>query len=296
MDKNNIIGIIADDLRQIYLAKYLSELGYSVQIITTENYDNIKYTINLEKCYFLSDIYDLIGSSNVIVTPIPFIKMNNLMNLNDFIFNISKKENLDEFLLYAGQIEEHSVNQLNSYNIKYMDYYKSESLTIFNTIATAEGIIAEAIINKNTNLHNSNVLILGFGKCAKTLAHKLKGIGAKVTVCATNKTDLSIAESLGYNTLCLHNLIMSISEYNYIFNTIPTLILEKNLLSKMKSDTLILDIASAKGGVDKEFADNHGIKVIHSLGIPGKYSAKSSGIALGDDLLKYISDIILDSA
>ena len=80
MDKNNIIGIIADDLRQIYLAKYLSELGYSVQIITTENYDNIKYTINLEKCYFLSDIYDFIDSSNVIVTPIPFIKMNNLMN------------------------------------------------------------------------------------------------------------------------------------------------------------------------------------------------------------------------
>ena len=291
MNKNMLIGVIADDLRQIYMAKHLMDRGYNISLICSDNLDSLKDDINkilddlTSLIYISKDIYDFIDKSNIIVTPIPFIKTQKIMNIADFLSNLNQKNNKDDFILYAGQIEPHITEQLTINKIKYIDYYYSEPLTIFNTISTAEGIIAEAIINTNTNIHNSNALVLGYGKCAKTLATKLKGIGANVTIAARNKNDLKIAESVGYKVIDLHNLIMVINDYEYIFNTIPAPILNENILKYVNLDAIILDIASKPGGVNKEFAQNIGLKVIHKLGIPGQYSPKSSGVAMAEDLL-----------
>lgn len=294
MNKNIVIGVMADDLRQIYMTKYLIDKGYSINLIYSdnlklpkENIDQILGNLASMVC-FSRDMYEFIDKSNMIVAPIPFIKVQSFMNIADFLTNINNKCNKDNFLLYAGQINNDTIEQLNKSNIKYIDYYKSEALTIFNTISTAEGIIAEAISNKNTNIHNSNTLVLGYGKCAKTLANKLNGIGAKVTICARNKNDLKLAESVGYKIVDLHNLIMVINDYEYIFNTIPTPILNENILQYVNPEAIILDIASLPGGVNKDFAKSIGIKVIHKLGIPGLYSPKSSGIAIAEDLLNTI--------
>ena len=295
MNKSMIIGVIGDDLRQIYMTRYLIDKGYTVNLICSDNLDSKKDDIHhilgvLSPMLISSkDMYEFIDISDTIVTPIPFIKVNKMMNIEDFILNISQKTNLDSFFLYGGQIDENISMQLKKANIKYQDYYKSEALTIFNTISTAEGIIAEAIINKNTNIHNSNTLVLGYGNCAKTLANKLKGIGATVTIAARNKNCLKVAESVGYKIVDLHNLIMVINDYEYIFNTIPAPILNENILQYVNPEAIILDIASLPGGVNKEFAYNNKIKVIHKLGIPGIYSPKSSGIAIAEDLLNLIT-------
>lgn len=294
MNKNMLIGIMADDLRQIYMTKYLIDKGYTISLICSENLDSLKDHIGkilgnqTSMIYTPKDVYDFIDISNIIVTPIPFIKVQKIMNITDFISNIGNKSNKDSFLLYAGQVNQDITEQLVKENIKYIDYYKSEPLTIFNTISTAEGIIAEAITNKDTNIHNSNTLVLGYGKCAKTLATKLKGIGANVTIAARNKNDLKLAESVGYKIIDLHNLIMVINDYEYIFNTIPALILNENILQYVNPEAIILDIASLPGGINKDYAQNKGIKVIHKLGIPGIYSPKSSGIAMAEDLLSII--------
>lgn len=294
MNKNIVIGVMADDLRQIYMTKYLIDKGYRINLMCSNNLDTFKediYSILDNLASILNtpqDMYDFIDKSDIIVAPIPFIKVHKFMNIVDFIVNISNKNIKDNFLLYGGQINTDIAEQLIKSNIKYIDYYKSEALTIFNTISTAEGIIAEAIKNTHTNIHNSNALVLGYGKCAKTLANKLKGIGAKVTICARNKNDLKLAESVGYKVVDLHNLIMVINDYEYIFNTIPVQILNENILQYVNPQAIILDIASLPGGVNKEFAESIGIKVIHKLGIPGLYSPKSSGIAMAEDLLSTI--------
>lgn len=285
MNKNITIGIIVDDLRQIYMAKFLQKEGYKVILIHSDELNFPK-----QDYHIIEDMHDLIYKSNIIVAPVPFIKVNKIMNITDFLYNLGiQKSNDNTFILYAGLMDNQIADQLNKQNIKYIDYYESENLTIYNTIATAEGIIAEAILNSNTNIHNSEALVLGYGKCAKTLACKLKGLGAKVTICARNNKDLSIAQCAGYNIVNLHNLIMEINRYEYIFNTIPAPILDENILSHINHESIILDIASMPGGVNKEYANNHNINVIHKLGIPGLYSPKSSGIALALDLLKIIN-------
>lgn len=298
MTKYKTIGLLVCDLRQLYMARYLADKGFFLHLICSESMncqkdfkekllELINIGSNIRVTYDIDEIIDI---SNIIVTPVPFNKICEFITIPKFISKINEKDDLSTFLLYAGLLDKESQDLLNNSNIKYIDYSKSEKLAIYNSISTAEGIIAEAIIAKNTNLHHSKVLVLGYGKCGKTLAWKLKNLDAKVTVCARKEEDLESAYSMGLNTINLHNLIMEINKYDYIFNTIPIIILNEELLSKVNPECVILDIASNPGGVDKNAALRHKISVRHVLGIPGKYAPKSSGEEMAKELINIIKN------
>lgn len=298
MTKYKTIGLLVCDLRQIYMARYLADKGVFLHLICSESMncqkdfkekllELLNIRANIRVAY---DIDEIIAISNIIVTPVPFNKICEFITIPKFISKINEKDDLSTFLLYAGLLDKESQELLNNNNIKYIDYSKSEKLAIYNSISTAEGIIAEAIIAKNTNLHHSKVLVLGYGKCGKTLAWKLKNLDAKVTVCARRTEDLESAYSMGLNTLYLHNLIMKINQYDFIFNTIPKMILDEELLSKINPECIILDIASNPGGVDKNAALRYKIPLRHILGIPGKYAPKSSGEEMAKELMNIIEN------
>lgn len=298
MTKYKTIGLLVCDLRQLYMARYLADKGFFLHLICSESMncqkdfkekllELINIGSNIRVTYDIDEVIDI---SNIIVTPVPFNKICEFITIPKFISKINEKDDLSTFLLYAGLLDKESQDLLNNSNIKYIDYSKSEKLAIYNSISTAEGIIAEAIIAKNTNLHHSKVLVLGYGKCGKTLAWKLKNLDAKVTVCARKEEDLESAYSMGLNAINLHNLIMEINKYDYIFNTIPIIILNEELLSKVNPECVILDIASNPGGVDKNAALRHKISVRHILGIPGKYAPKSSGEEMAKELINIIEN------
>lgn len=291
MNEHIAIGVIASDMRQVYMAKMLFSKGHSVRLAYAEGLDKEKLgRIIGDDILVTGDVIDLIETSDVIAGPVPFQKMGEFTTLSRFEKAISAGKEGDKKLVFGGVIGEEYCKMFDSVGVKYIDFMKIEEIAVYNTIATAEGIIAEAIINKDTNLHGSECLVLGYGKCAKTLANKLKGIGANVTVAARNTMDLTTASSLGNSTLNLASLAKHIYGFEYIFNTIPTMILDSEVLSKVNKESIILDIASAPGGVDKHMAAKLGIKVIHSLGIPGKYAPESSGMELGKYLIKNIED------
>ena len=50
----------------------------------------------------------------------------------------------------------------------------------------------------------------------------------------------------------------------------------------MHRDAVIIDIASAPGGTDLDAAQKRRIPVVSALGLPGKYTAKSSAGILAD--------------
>ncbi len=295
MNEDISIGVIAGDMRQIYMAKMLFSEGYKVRLAYAEGLDKEKLGRIIGDDILVSgDVVDIIETSDVIAGPVPFQKVGEFTTLSRFERAISgvKTENGQDAprlkLVFGGVIGEEYCTMFDSLGIRYIDFMKIEEIAVYNTIATAEGIIAEAIMNKDTNLHGSECLVLGYGKCAKTLANKLKGIGANVTVAARNTMDLTTASSLGNSTLTLSSIGKHIYGFEYIFNTIPTMVLNREVLSQVNKESLILDIASAPGGVDKFTAAKLGIKVIHSLGIPGKYAPESSGNELG----KYLIDSI----
>lgn len=173
---------------------------------------------------------------------------------------------------YNSQIQK----EYNQENNNVIDILKNEDLAIFNAIPTAEGAIKIAIENKNTTLHNSNCLIMGYGKIGKILSKMLYGMGAKVYCEARKSEDVAFIESLGYNSILLDDLENHLNKFDYIFNTIPYCILNKNKLELIKKDCLIIELASKPGGIDYEEAEKMNINVICAPGLPGKIAPKTS--------------------
>ena len=73
-------------------------------------------------------------------------------------------------------------------------------------------------------LDNKKILILGFGRVAKTLAQRLKGMSKYIT-CASIKTEeLAWIDALGYEKIDLddlsksQDLLKSLANYNVIIN------------------------------------------------------------------------------
>ena len=286
-------AIIGGDLRQIYLACLLDKFGY--KIIT------FGLNINIPNCNVstVNSVEQAMSSSKTIIAPIPFSRdKNHITSLDNDDSCNSNKLSVETFLanlqpehfLIGGNIPNEVIGVCSRKNIPYFDLMKNDDISLLNAISTAEGAIADAIYKSNINLHHSNVLVLGYGKCGRVLASKLSALGAEVTVGARRKSALIEAYTNGLGRLELDMLKLEIKNYNYIFNTIPAIILDDELLSNVSSETTIIDIASSPGGVDYKTAKKFNINAYSCLGIPGKISPKSSAEILAEYILPILKE------
>ena len=147
------------------------------------------------------------------------------------------------------------------------------------------------MVNSQITLHGSKCLVLGFGRCGKVLANMLKGIGAKLSVEARSQADLAYIESYGYRPVALGELYECIDQYDFIFNTIPTMVLDEMKLRNMQQDCIIIELASKPGGVDFCVAKRLGIKVIDAQSLPGKVAPKTAAKIIFDTILNAYKDM-----
>lgn len=281
------IAIIGGDIRQIYMAQYLKSHSYSV--ITY----GLSHPMIKDICNQGSSLKETISTSCVLVSATPFSKdgiaIPSLTSTTDLTINNFMNSLYKEHTLFAGMIPNKVKSYCEKAQILYFDFMEEDSLAISNGIATAEGAIMEAISKSTGNLHKSNTLVLGFGRCAKILAHKLDGLDAHVTICARRDADLAYADSIGYDSCYLKNLSGMISSFDYIFNTVPALVLPKELLCRISQNTTIIDLASNPGGLDYKAAEKLNLNASLSLGIPGKVAPKASAQILADYVIQKIS-------
>lgn len=160
-----------------------------------------------------------------------------------------------------------------------------------NAVPTAEGAIEIAIAETPFTIHGSKSLVLGYGKIGKILSKDLYALGAQTYVEARKYADLAMIEGHGYEPLPLDNLKDHIHEFDIIFNTIPSLILDDEILTKVKKDALIIDLASKPGGIDFDAAKSYGLKVIWALSLPGKIAPVSSGAIIKDTIMNIIKEL-----
>jgi dipicolinate synthase subunit A len=97
-----------------------------------------------------------------------------------------------------------------------------------------------------------------------------------------------LAQAKGCKTVHLtggNSLLGLTDKTSVIFNTVPHWIFSANILASMPHNTLIIDLASAPGGVDAAVATAHGIRVIWALSLPGKYAPATAGEIIADTVL-----------
>lgn len=278
-------AIVGGDKRTACMALVLAKKGYDVICFGT-----VKYATN-DKIHYTNTLREAITNATVIICGIPFEKDGGLYFEKE-LPRVSLTE-LQRLLrkhhkIFGGVISEDFKRVCEKRNIGCYDFMQEEPLTIFNAAATAEGAILEALLHKDTQLHQSKALVLGYGRCGKVLADKLKGLSVRVTVCSAQVEELALAASLGFSVLKLSELSQQINPYEYVFNTIPVTVLTKEVLKEMKDDALIIDIASNRIGVDYEAADLLKRQAIFCPGLPGKYAPFSCAEKLTEFVLNKI--------
>ena len=260
--------VIGGDLRNVKLANLIEADGNEVNIYGFEKADS---GFGLKEC---GDLYTAIDKSDIVIGPLPCSNDDESINApfhNEKIYinEVFKIMNRNQ-LFVAGRISEKIKHLSHVYNIYSVDILEREEMAVLNAIPTAEGAIQIAMEETAITLHSSKVLVLGFGRIGKILAKMLYGIGADVFVEARKYQDIAWIKSYGYKPVHINDLAHFLPDMDIIFNTIPSIVLDVEMLRKISSECLIIDLASKPGGVDFENAGKLGLKTIWALSLPGK--------------------------
>ena len=105
-----------------------------------------------------------------------------------------------------------------------------------------------------------------------------------------NASRLVPAHCMGYDTCLLKELGAVIGESDFIFNTIPSLVLDTALANQVQENAAVIDIASAPGGVDFQALERRNIRARLCPGLPGRYSPLSSALILYEAVMEHIRD------
>ncbi|MDO5409419.1 MAG: dipicolinate synthase subunit DpsA [Lachnospiraceae bacterium] len=285
----NRIAVIGGDMRQVYLAEILAQRGYEVSVYALER--KTEHPAIKEK----ASLREALKDTDVLLAPMPFLRAEKLKKAGNVwqkgSFSDLTVENLLKYakegsLIFAGGISEEFRKQAAEKQIRCVDYLKNENIAVQNTVAAAEGMIAEAICRSPGNLSRSSCLVLGYGKCGATLVFCLQKFSCRITVYEKEAKAAARAGIIADKVAEDSELPMCLANVQYIFNTIPSIILTESLLSYVKKGTLILDLASAPGGVDYNAAGKLGIQAVLLPGLPGKYAPLSSAKILAEAVMR----------
>jgi len=266
--------VIGGDSRVVELIKILEKEGNSLLLYGFELCECLKDFTHVD------NIKESIEKSDLIITSIPLSKNGKNINAVYTTKEILVKEFFEVVKnkkIITGNITDEIGKYISSENNnEIIDVLKHEELTVLNAIPTAEGAIQIAMEKSIITLNGSRCLILGFGRIGKILAKMLNGIGAEVYCEARKQEDISWIKSYGYNSIHLNDLEKYLNDLDFIFNTIPHLILDKSKLELVKKECIIIDLASKPGGVDFEEAKKLKIQTEWALALPGKVAPKTS--------------------
>lgn len=178
----------------------------------------------------------------------------------------------EDITIYGGNLQKLPENY------KTVDLLQDPFYLAENADITAHCGVKLAMSKLPVTLKSCPVLVVGWGRIGKCLAKLLWDLGAIVTVAARKESDRAMLSALGYDT---ENTTFSggygLLRYRIIFNTVPVMVLPKELTQYCHRDCLKIDLASAPG--------IEGDDVIWARGLPNKDAPESSGELIARTIL-----------
>lgn len=266
--------IIGGDCRFSYIKTILENQGYTAKRIYPGEYR-------------ADDFNDI----DIFILPVPVSRDN--ININtplageNFYFGDFLRLLPENCTVAGGLFKDEQIQKLKNKNVIVYDYYKNDKLARKNAVPTAEGVIGILINALPVTVDGLKCAVTGYGKCASVLSQKLKALGADVTAVARSEKNLSDAKKDGMNTCRLSNFSDICHEFSAIINTVPSRIIDRSIISKIKKDCVIIEIASAPFGIDFDCASEFGINAIKAGSLPGRISPKTAGEIISDTVLSY---------
>lgn len=292
MLQNIHLLIIGGDFRQLEVIHKLSKL---VQKITLVGFEEITLP---NKNVTKQNIQQInFQEPDCILLPIPGIQDDGLAEskFSSQKINLTKEmisQTKSNCLIFSGILTPFLENVIKETNRNIIPLFKRDDMAILNSIPTAEGALMLAMQHTDRTIHNASVLLIGFGRVGMTVARLFSSVGAKVTVCIRQTVDAARAIEMGLSPVFLKDLPNKVADQNIVINTVPSLILDAEILHHISKDTLIIDLASKPGGTDFKYAKEQGIKTIHALGLPAKVAPKTAGDIIASTLIELLNETL----
>lgn len=272
--------IIGGDERLYHLAKQLEAEGNEVVCMGLEKAENdIKKCGGIEKadCYILPVPVEgkRAGMLNAVLS-------DREINLHEILFDIP-----DGSLVLGGKISGRIRNSSECRGLELYDYMQRPGFTVGNAALTAEAALWLLMNESGQSLYGKKALIIGFGRIGRILSQRLRGMNMEVGVLSRNPEARAIAEALGYKRVSPKERI---GGYDFVINTAPGPVLREGALSELKKDAILVELASAPGGIDRAEAAEQGLKFISAPGLPGRYSPKSAAKLIMQSVAEIIKE------
>ncbi|MBQ9796273.1 MAG: hypothetical protein IJW50_00995 [Clostridia bacterium] len=273
--RNKTVAVLGGDVRMYYAAQELQRLGYGIL-----TWGVLK--VGEQSC---KKIEEAVQNANVLLLPLPFSKDGVHLNTDeaqirlDYLLHLAKGKQI-----LGGRLSEVFLRQAEREGCFCVDYFDSEVLQYKNALPTVEGAIEIAMRELPVVLDGTECAVIGYGRIGELLTQKLLALGAHVCVYARRETARLRAELLHCETadLAKHEGAISFAkDVRVIFNTVPERIIKRESLRQLSTECLIIDLASAPGGVDVAAAKELGVPLIWATALPGKCAPESAGIIVG---------------
>ena len=270
------IAVIGGDLRQVYLTQMLLDEGQDV------------VTWGLEKGGGQRPVpLHMALEADILVLPLPVCRAGSMnLPLTDTVLDPEQlwpRLRYDQLIL-GGMTGELAPRLMADFGLTVIDYYAREELQVANAVPTAEGAIQRAMEATDGTLHGSQCLVLGFGRVGKLLAYRLRNLGAQVTAAARKYRDLAWIEALDFHSLPIGELSGHLGEFDLIFNTVPALLLDALRLAETKESCLLMELASAPGGIEEQAAQRLDRRLIRAPGLPGIVAPRAAAGAIRESI------------
>ncbi|MDR0697134.1 MAG: hypothetical protein LBF68_06375 [Christensenellaceae bacterium] len=246
--------------------------------------------IFLDDCIFIVEVKDkreqflielLRESGYKVCTFLNRVEDTNLMHI--YVFSITTTLDYSDLarlsqgsIVFLNCLNDACKNYAKLANLTCIEYLKDETFLINNAQLTAEGTLALILQNTPKSLKEISILIMGYGRVGKACALLFHNNHIKFAITNRNIEHKCDTLFLTETTYDISQFTYYLDEYDVIINTIPSLILNAESIKNIRHGSLVIDLASKPGGVDFGSANEAGIKTIHALGLPGKFSPKSA--------------------
>lgn len=271
MDKPLKFVFVGGDKRFVYAAEEVGKSGCRAEVANDYEAMIIK-----------------VKEADIVVLPLPMSRDGVFLSGTDIKIRDLARYLKNEVKVFAGRATESFCNLCAERKIKVIDYSKSDEFEILNAVPTAEGAIETAIKNTDFTVYKSRCLVCGYGRIGKVLTDRLRALGAEVYASARKPRDLAEIRTRGIGAVRSDMIADKAEKFDIIFNTVPALILDKEVLKRTKKDVFICDLASLPGGVDFAEAESLGRKAVSALGLPGKTAPRTAGAIIKETIFNLL--------
>ena len=232
-------------------------------------------------------VYDMLKNKNIKIFKFDFENTFNISNGDVVVLSPAFKWNEElanklpnNISVICGKVSEQVLNIFNTKQIKYFNLMGDEDFVLKNAILTAEGMLADLILNTNMSIFDANILVLGGGRVAKAVGVLFNKLGLNFDMSMRDNFKLLEGQLVCKNLINWQNYKKELTNYDVVINTIPVKLFEKEDLTNFKKNSVLFELASVKCLQDE--ANN--FKYVLCPALPSKYTPQSAGKLIFDYL------------